>query len=102
VAPQAQRSHVRSKVDQLQQKLRTEPDQAKWEDFWGWIKYAAASGYKPGYPVAQYKEKYGVYPPRHWSDEAAKAFSADADWQQRLADRERANATIRDRNERPF
>ena len=40
-------------------------------------------GWKPGAASAQYKEKFGAWPPWSWSEPLKKEFEADPEWQER-------------------
>jgi hypothetical protein len=46
-------------------------------------------GFKPGYASAKYKDKYGDWPPREWSNALKSAHAADREWQARQVERER-------------
>ena len=56
------------------------------------LERARARGFKPGFASAQWKEKYGAWPPWSWSQEAKSAFALDNNWQQRNGDRETEKA----------
>ena len=56
------------------------------------LERARARGFKPGFASAQWKEKYGAWPPWPWSQEAKLAFADDGDWQKRNTDRENEKA----------
>lgn len=48
---------------------------------------AKSQGFKPGYASAQWKEKYGKWPPYEWSQHAKSAFEASQEWKDALAAR---------------
>jgi hypothetical protein len=60
------------------------------------VQKARARGFKPGFASAQWKEKFGKWPPWAWSQETKKQFADDLHWQERLeirsAERERWKA----------
>jgi len=49
---------------------------------------ARTKGFKPGYPSAKFKEKFGHWPPYGWSESTKSSFASDAAWQQALSQRE--------------
>lgn len=48
---------------------------------------AKSQGFKPGYASAQWKEKYGKWPPYEWGEHAKRAFEASQEWKDALAAR---------------
>ena len=56
------------------------------------LERARSRGFKPGFASAQWKEKYGAWPPWSWSKEAKSAFADDDDWQRRHTERENEKA----------
>lgn len=66
--------------------------------FWNLVARAQASGFKPGYAGAKFKEKFGKWPPWDWSQTALAAYGADADWQERQMRRAREQAYWKDVN----
>jgi predicted RNA-binding Zn-ribbon protein involved in translation (DUF1610 family) len=69
------------------QQRSTEPEVLKWSFFWRQVVTAKSKGFKPGFASALYKEHYGEWPPRHWSDKIKADFSTDGLWQDLLARR---------------
>lgn len=59
---------------------------------------ARLRGFKPGYAAAQFKEKFGSWPPWSWGDELKRLYASDADWQDRLMRRERERDFWKDRD----
>lgn len=51
---------------------------------------ARLRAFKPGYAAAKYREHYGEWPPRAWSDEVKMAFECDPLWQAALEQRTKA------------
>jgi len=66
--------------DELKQR-QTEPEALKWAFFWRQVVTAKARGFKPGFASALFKEHYGVWPPRHWSEKIKSDFASDGTWQ---------------------
>ena len=69
--------------DELRER-QTEPEALKWAFFWKQVVTAKAKGFKPGFASALYKERYGAWPPRHWSEQIRSQFATDALWQSLL------------------
>lgn len=69
--------------DELKQR-QTEPEALKWAFFWRQVVMAKSKGFKPGFASAIYKEHYGSWPPRHWSEKIKSDFATDALWQNLL------------------
>jgi DNA repair protein RadD len=63
---------------------QTEPEALRWAFFWRQVVMAKSKGFKPGFASALYKERYGKWPPRHWSDQISSQFASDALWQSLL------------------
>ena len=63
---------------------QTEPEALKWAFFWRQVVTAKSKGFKPGFASAIYRDRYGVWPPRHWSDKIKSDFASDALWQSLL------------------
>jgi DNA repair protein RadD len=57
-----------------------EPDTLKRAFFDRQVTLAKTKGFKPGYASALYKDRYGVWPPREWSDAVKKMLEADPIW----------------------
>lgn len=72
--------------DELRQR-QTEPEALRWAFFWKQVITAKAKGFKPGFASALYRERYGTWPPRHWSDKIKADFETDSLWQSLLARR---------------
>jgi DNA repair protein RadD len=68
---------------ELQQR-QCEPDTLKRDYFERQLTLAKAKGFKPGFPAALYKDRYGVWPPREWSNKAKADFASDGAWQASL------------------
>jgi DNA repair protein RadD len=61
-------------------------------DFVALVQTAGARGFKPGQASVKWKDKYGDWPPRSWSEEAKRMFANDPGWQFRQAKRENEKA----------
>lgn len=61
-----------------------EPDALKAEFFARQVTQAKLHGFKPGYASALWKERYGCWPPREWSDKVKAEFEKDKIWQDAL------------------
>jgi hypothetical protein len=65
------------------------PDRSAREAFFSkQVEKARAMGFKPGFASAQYREKFGEWPPRSWSEKAKIAQAGDSAWLERSARRE--------------
>ena len=53
---------------------------------------AQSSGFKPKYPSAKFKEKYGRWPPHAWAFETDAMYAEDTHWQEAIVKRERERA----------
>ena len=62
----------------------TEPDALKSAFFHRQITMAKTRGFRPGFAAAMYREYYGDWPPREWSDKANAEFNSDGAWQMSL------------------
>ena len=80
---QAHLEDLQEKVEAIRIHVQQEPEGVRWEFFWSRLKEARTLGFKPGYPSAKYKERYGEWPPSHWRDRAMQEFAADSRWQSR-------------------
>jgi DNA repair protein RadD len=69
--------------EELKQR-QTEPEALKWAFFWRQVVTAKSKGFKPGFASAIYKDRYGSWPPRHWSEKIKADFATDALWQSLL------------------
>lgn len=83
--PRAERELTES--DQELRERATEPEALKWAYFWRQVVVARTKGFKPGFASALYKERYGSWPPRHWSDKIKAEFEVDGLWKDLLARR---------------
>ena len=83
--PRKERSLAESPKE-LEQRS-TEPEALKWAFFWRQVVTAKSKGFKPGFASAIYKDRYGQWPPRHWSDKIKSDFATDGLWQDLLARR---------------
>jgi superfamily II DNA or RNA helicase len=72
--------------ESLQQRS-TEPEALKWAFFWRQVVTAKSRGFKPGFASAIYKDHYGTWPPKHWSEKIKNDFATDGLWQDLLARR---------------
>jgi hypothetical protein len=48
---------------------------------------ARTKGFKPGFASAIFREHYGDWPPKHWSEKIKDDFNQDKLWQETLAKR---------------
>ena len=72
--------------ESLQQRS-TEPEALKWAFFWRQVVIAKSKGFKPGFASAIYRDHYGTWPPKHWSEKIKNDFATDGLWQDLLARR---------------
>ena len=82
--------HAEASLAETDDELRarqTEPEALKWAFFWKQVVTAKTKGFKPGFASAIYKERYGQWPPRHWSDKIKNDFATDGLWQDLMARR---------------
>ena len=63
---------------------QTEPEALKVAFYSRQVTMAKSRGFKPGYASAMYKEHYGCWPPREWSDRTKAEFAQDGAWQMSL------------------
>jgi hypothetical protein len=96
VFPVAPRALPTETAAPLVEKIKVRGEQEAF--FWGLVARAQASGFKPGYAGAKFKEKFGKWPPWDWSQTALAAYGADADWQERQMRRAREQAYWKDVN----
>jgi superfamily II DNA or RNA helicase len=78
---------------------QTEPEALRWAFFWRQVVTAKTKGFKPGFASAIYKDRYGSWPPRHWSEKIKADFATDGLWQELLA-RRLARKAAREEQER--
>jgi|HubBroStandDraft_2_1064218.scaffolds.fasta_scaffold02877_16 DNA repair protein RadD len=77
----------------------TEPEAMKWAFFWRQVVMAKSKGFKPGFAAAIFREHYGNWPPKHWSEKIKNDFNGDQLWQDTLARRLERKA-VREARER--
>jgi DNA repair protein RadD len=65
----------------------SEPEDAKKLYFAKMVQMAQSKGFSPGFASVKYKEHYGVWPPRPWSDAIKIDFSHNKLWQEQQARR---------------
>lgn len=61
-----------------------EPEALKKEFFARQVIQAKTHGFKPGFASALYKERYGVWPPKEWSNKIKQEFANDKAWQEAM------------------
>ena len=86
----AELPHAERALSESDSELReraTEPEALKWAYFWKQVVVARTRGFKPGFASALFKEKYGEWPPRHWSAQIKAQFETDGLWQDLMARR---------------
>jgi hypothetical protein len=68
------------------------------EFFDAMVARARAQGFKPGYAAAQYKTKYGAFPPPPWCHKVNVLFAKDESWQRAVSirDEERSRTRVND------
>lgn len=81
--PRAETRALAETDDELRQR-QTEPEALRWAFFWQQVVKAKSKGFKPGFASALYKERYGNWPPRHWSEQIKAQFATDSLWQDLL------------------
>ena len=81
--PRAEPTALAETDEELRQR-QTEPEAMKWAFFWQQVVKAKSKGFKPGFASAIYKERYGSWPPRHWSEKIKADFASDGLWQSLL------------------
>jgi DNA repair protein RadD len=69
------------------QERSTEPEALKWAFFWRQVVTARTKGFKPGFASAIFRERYGDWPPKHWTEKIKNDFNQDKLWQETLAKR---------------
>lgn len=79
----------------------SDPEDAKRLWFAKMVQMAQSKGFNPGFASVKYKEHYGVWPPRQWSDKIKIDFSTNKLWQEQLARRleKKAEREARDAEE---
>ena len=65
----------------------SEPEEAKKLFFAKMVQMAQSKGFSPGWASVKYKEHYGAWPPRPWSDAIKVDFSTNKLWQENQARR---------------
>ena len=60
---------------------QTEPEALKSAYFQRQVIVSKTHGFKPGYASKLYRDHYGAWPPREWSDRVKGEFASDAAWQ---------------------
>jgi uncharacterized Zn finger protein (UPF0148 family) len=68
---------------ELQQR-QTEPEALKRDFYERQLAVARSKGFKPRFPAALFKERYGHWPPWAWSEQARAQFAMDGAWQATL------------------
>ena len=63
---------------------QAEPDEIKKAFFWRQVVQAKTQGFRPGYASAIFKDRYGAWPPREWSDKVKAEYEIDAAWKAAL------------------
>jgi hypothetical protein len=63
---------------------RTDQDASEREFFSRMAERAQHFGFKPGFASARFKEQFGDWPPKSWSDRVLRAFAIDPNWQSKL------------------
>ena len=58
----------------------------------GAVSKARSLGLKPGFAAARYKDKFGGWPPRLWTDQTRQEYERDTFWQGALARRQERRA----------
>jgi DNA repair protein RadD len=71
----------------------TDPEALKLDFFNRQVVVARSRGFKPGYPSALYKERYGTWPPWEWSERVKLEFGTDLSWQDAAARRAKKKVT---------
>jgi DNA repair protein RadD len=74
----------RPAVELSERKARVPPADPKRALFDASLREAQRRGFKPGYPSAKVKEKFGEWPPWAWGQEVKQLYETDEDWQQRV------------------
>ena len=69
-------------------KRSLDPEDLKRQFYEKMVALARSKGYKPGFAAAKFKEHYGSWPARAWSDETQGKFAGDLSWQTMLERRE--------------
>src|SRR6202040_1316593 len=66
------------------QERNAEPEELKRSFFSKQVALAKSKGFKPGFASAMFKEHYGRWPPREWSNVVKAEFQTDGSWQASL------------------
>ena len=77
-----------------------DPNDLRLQWFSKHVSIARMQGFKPGFASAKYKERYGDWPPRAWSDKIKAEFETDELWKslmERRLERKRERDEIEDR-----
>jgi len=69
-------------------KRSLDPEDLKRQFYEKMVALARSKGYKPGFAAAKFKDHYGSWPARSWSDETQGKFAGDLSWQTMLERRE--------------
>lgn len=93
-----QKSRSTQESDAELQMRSSEPDAAKKVYFDRHVLMAKSKGFKPGFAAARFKEHYGQWPPREWSQAVQIEFASDTLWQEQMA-RRNARRADRERQE---
>jgi superfamily II DNA or RNA helicase len=97
--PRAESESLAENDGELRER-QTEPEALRWAFFWRQVIMAKSKGFKPGFASAIYKEHYGQWPPRHWSEKIKADFATDVLWQDLLARRLARKAAREERAKR--
>jgi hypothetical protein len=85
--PRPEAGAALAETDAQLRERQTEPEALKWAFFWRQVVTAKSRGFKPGFASAIFKERYGEWPPKHWSQKIKTDFATDGLWQDLLARR---------------
>ncbi len=88
-APVSKPREVRTEAGKLEPVVFESPERRFFEKM---ADKCRTLGWRPGAAGAQYKEKYGDWPPWSWSEKLKAEFAADPEWQERQRKRERDRA----------
>lgn len=89
----------RVRADGTVELVQRQPEDARRAKFVRYVAKAKANGYAPGYASVKYKEEFGEWPPRSWSNETKMAFNGDARWQRAQEERARKRDWWKEQNE---
>lgn len=76
-----------SETDGELQLRNTEPDAVKADFFMKQVVVARTRGLKPGFASVKFKERYGQWPPRDWSERVKSDYEQDEAWKFTLSER---------------